>query len=382
MDEVESVLPFRATRELERMVVCVATVAARSISSLVRLVTQSLRQPELSHLKRVHRLDRQMCVLLWSGRPERRHGDVGEPLPQPLLASLDSFELQLRALELPKHAPVTREQFELWSAEWPLVFHEAAQAHALALWRQQPSDAELEQMRAHMRSLFELLRRARPRGGGACAGGRHPSGSCALAALIVRPARDGSAAVIAQCCAGRLPDRTAAFGSAAGSSATCAPCEGSGSSVAPCHPNPLTHELMVCIGQVGQQQVSLRAGRSVAAGVDAADPPLAALGTATAMRAGLKRGAEGEEPGQRDPAVPYLCTGCDAYVVVEPCAMCSMALVHSRIRRLVYALPSANRGALGSRYRLHTEPSLNHHFQVFRGLLATEAAALVAQHTS
>ena len=67
--------------------------------------------------------------------------------------------------------------------------------------------------------------------------------------------------------------------------------------------------------------------------------------------------------------------GCDAYVVVEPCAMCAMALVHSRVRRVIYALPSPAQGALGSRYRLHTERALNHHFAVYRGLLADEARA-------
>jgi tRNA-specific adenosine deaminase 3 len=49
-----------------------------------------------------------------------------------------------------------------------------------------------------------------------------------------------------------------------------------------------------------------------------------------------------------------------------------MALVHSRIRRLVYALPAAE-GALGSKYRLHTIPSINHHYQVVRGFLSEEA---------
>ena len=50
-----------------------------------------------------------------------------------------------------------------------------------------------------------------------------------------------------------------------------------------------------------------------------------------------------------------------------------MALVHSRIRRLVYALPAPG-GACGSAYRVHTIPSINHHYQVVRGLLRDEAA--------
>ena len=71
----------------------------------------------------------------------------------------------------------------------------------------------------------------------------------------------------------------------------------------------------------------------------------------------------------------HLCAGCDIYVTLEPCAMCAMALVHSRIRRLVYALPALEAGAVGSRYQLHAEKSLNHHFGVVAGMLRSEAHA-------
>ncbi|KAK6940377.1 Cytidine and deoxycytidylate deaminase domain [Dillenia turbinata] len=69
---------------------------------------------------------------------------------------------------------------------------------------------------------------------------------------------------------------------------------------------------------------------------------------------------------------PYLCTGYDIYLVWEPCAMCAMALVHQRIRRIFYALPNPNAGALGSVHRLQGEKSLNHHYAVFRILLPEE----------
>ena len=55
--------------------------------------------------------------------------------------------------------------------------------------------------------------------------------------------------------------------------------------------------------------------------------------------------------------------------------MCGMALVHSRIRRVFYAVPAEGHGTLGSRHELHTQASLNHHFQVVRGLLREEAQA-------
>ncbi|CAJ1956241.1 unnamed protein product [Sphenostylis stenocarpa] len=70
---------------------------------------------------------------------------------------------------------------------------------------------------------------------------------------------------------------------------------------------------------------------------------------------------------------PYLCTGYDIYLVWEPCAMCAMALVHQRIRRIFYAFPNPNAGALGSVHRLQGEKSLNHHYAVFRVLLPEEA---------
>ncbi|KAH9778496.1 tRNA-specific adenosine deaminase TAD3 [Citrus sinensis] len=71
-------------------------------------------------------------------------------------------------------------------------------------------------------------------------------------------------------------------------------------------------------------------------------------------------------------ARPYLCTGYDIYLVWEPCVMCAMALVHQRIRRIFYAFPNPNEGALGSVHRLQGEKSLNHHYAVFRVLLPKE----------
>ncbi|XP_055951635.1 probable inactive tRNA-specific adenosine deaminase-like protein 3 [Argiope bruennichi] len=69
-------------------------------------------------------------------------------------------------------------------------------------------------------------------------------------------------------------------------------------------------------------------------------------------------------------ALPYLCTGYDIYVSREPCVMCAMALVHSRIRRVFYAHRSP-RGALESQCKLHLQDGLNHHYEVFRVELKT-----------
>ena len=68
---------------------------------------------------------------------------------------------------------------------------------------------------------------------------------------------------------------------------------------------------------------------------------------------------------------PYLSTGYDCYVLEEPCAMCAMALVHSRLRRIIYARDAlGGRGMLSSRDEdwpaLHACRTLNHHFVVYR----------------
>ncbi|KAL9248697.1 tRNA-specific adenosine deaminase TAD3-like protein, partial [Drosera capensis] len=67
---------------------------------------------------------------------------------------------------------------------------------------------------------------------------------------------------------------------------------------------------------------------------------------------------------------PYLCTGYDMYLAWESCIMCAMAIVHQRVRRVFYAFPNITAGALGSVQRLQGEKSLNHHYAVFRVVLA------------
>jgi tRNA(adenine34) deaminase len=68
----------------------------------------------------------------------------------------------------------------------------------------------------------------------------------------------------------------------------------------------------------------------------------------------------------------YRLAGCDLYVTLEPCAMCAGAIMHARIRRLVYGAPDPKTGACGSVVDLFGEPRLNHHAEVVAGVLADE----------
>jgi len=63
----------------------------------------------------------------------------------------------------------------------------------------------------------------------------------------------------------------------------------------------------------------------------------------------------------------YLCTGFTAYATREPCIMCSMALLHSRISRVIFCEKSPEDGGLGSRFKIHCQKNLNHKFQVYAG---------------
>jgi len=60
----------------------------------------------------------------------------------------------------------------------------------------------------------------------------------------------------------------------------------------------------------------------------------------------------------------YYCSDMELYTFQEPCTTCAMALLHSRIARVVY-VNHQEQGALGSVYSLHTHAALNHHFEVF-----------------
>lgn len=71
----------------------------------------------------------------------------------------------------------------------------------------------------------------------------------------------------------------------------------------------------------------------------------------------------------------YICTGYDVYVTREPCTMCAMALVHSRVRRVFYGCTSPQ-GALGTKIKLNTLKCLNHHYEVFAGILEKECKCI------
>ena len=72
----------------------------------------------------------------------------------------------------------------------------------------------------------------------------------------------------------------------------------------------------------------------------------------------------------------YRLTGCDLYTTVEPCLMCAGAIVHARIRRLVYGPPEPKFGGVESKLALDGL-GLPHRLTVVSGVLADEGRALM-----
>ena len=74
----------------------------------------------------------------------------------------------------------------------------------------------------------------------------------------------------------------------------------------------------------------------------------------------------------------YRLPDCDLYVTIEPCAMCAGAIMHARIRRLVFGAHDPKTGACGSVIDLFAEARLNHHTTVTGGVMAAACAALLS----
>jgi tRNA(adenine34) deaminase len=70
-------------------------------------------------------------------------------------------------------------------------------------------------------------------------------------------------------------------------------------------------------------------------------------------------------------------TECDLYVTKEPCAMCAGALVHTRIRRMIFGCTDPAAGAAGSVINLLQMPALNHRCDIASGVLQDECAAFL-----
>ena len=70
---------------------------------------------------------------------------------------------------------------------------------------------------------------------------------------------------------------------------------------------------------------------------------------------------------------------CELFVTIEPCAMCSGALVHARVKRLVYGADDPKAGAVRSVMQVVNHPQLNHRMEVRSGVLAGRSVEMLQE---
>lgn len=125
--------------------------------------------------------------------------------------------------------------------------------------------------------------------------------------------------------------------------------------------------LAAAAGEVPVGAVVLKDGKLIARGrnapVDGHDP------TAHAEILALRAAAQA--------LGNYRLDGCELFVTLEPCTMCSGAMLHARLRRVVYGAADPKTGAAGSVLNVFAQPQLNHQTLVQGGVLAEECAALL-----
>ena len=123
------------------------------------------------------------------------------------------------------------------------------------------------------------------------------------------------------------------------------------------------------VGEVPVGAVILREGRVVATGynrpITTHDP------TAHAEIVALRHAATLLQN--------YRLPDCELYVTLEPCAMCAMALIHARFKRVIFGAADPKTGAAGSILNLFAEERLNHQTELVGGVLAEPCGALLRE---
>jgi tRNA-specific adenosine deaminase 3 len=222
---------------------------------------------------------------------------------------LDEFEGEICVVEVLKYAPKTRELWETYTRDWPLIYHASVLPEAQL---EQILHEELVYIEKFLQNALELASKQVKN-----TIFQQPEWACCSKGCIIIDPKDQLE--VADSYDEKFKD------------------------------HPLFHPIMIAIEGVAARD--RRRNEAITS-----PPHKISKLNADQMHHEASSGKQQS----------YLCTGYDIYLDQEPCVMCAMAMVHSRVRRVFYSKTNPSDGVLETYQRLHTIKSLNHRYRVFR----------------
>lgn len=303
-------VPFNPDDDKRSIPLCkvyVAKIKPQQASELVKLLSLQLPLEDgLGHAKRVRRVINKDAPKGFQLEVLLCREEAWLFRDDEIRTALDKFNLNAVEHEIAAAPPNTKEELVAWGKLWPLHYRpQRGQSPVLDC-------DELNNIYKHACYVLEKTKTIAKE-------------HCSVAAILVHPE---SNTVVAE--ATDLSFRNA-INATSGE-------RGSGRTI-------LAHAVMNCVSNIAEPH-------GVSAGRRKSGCETVSTNNNNSNRASL-------------PPDQYLCTGLDCYVSREPCVMCAMALVHSRIGRVIYLCENEDEVGGLSEAVIHREPALNHRFHAY-----------------